>query len=146
MMEAYVKGVSTRSVDALVVALGGRTRGSPNPRCRASARSSTRPWRPSAAAAWTTRSSPTSFWTPPPLEGRGHLPQRSRRRAPRRRHSRRRPRRIPSHRPPLPLRTLHDPTTPTPRYDHNRRTNKWLPTSTRPRRWRSRNLYGRCRP
>lgn len=42
VMEAYVAGVSTRSVDDLVAALGGSIRVSPSPRSRASAPAWTR--------------------------------------------------------------------------------------------------------
>lgn len=63
VMEAYVHGVSTRSVDALVKALGADP-GIPNPRSPASAvglmPNSTR----SKSVRWITPSSLTSSWTP----------------------------------------------------------------------------------
>ena len=53
---------------------------------------------------------------------RGHLPQRSLRHQTRRRHPGRPPRRMAGHRPPLPLRRLHEPTPTRTRYRHTRRT------------------------
>ena len=61
VMEAYVAGVSTRSVEDLVAALGR----SPDRRCRASARASTR----QEAVAWTTR---FPYVTPPTSTQSGH--------------------------------------------------------------------------
>ena len=63
-MEAYVHGVSTRSVDDLVVALGAGS-GSPSPRSPGSARGWTRSSARSAPGRWTTSSSPTSTSTRP---------------------------------------------------------------------------------
>jgi hypothetical protein len=59
VMEAYVAGVSTRSVDDLVAALGT----SPSARCHTSAPAWTR-WSPhSAPGGWTPPASSTSTWT-----------------------------------------------------------------------------------
>jgi putative transposase len=61
VMEAYVHGVSTRAVDDLVVAMGGR--GSPRARCHGSVPAWTRWLARSGPGGWTTPSFRTSFWT-----------------------------------------------------------------------------------
>lgn len=64
VMEAYVAGVSTRKVDALVAALGSQA-GSRNPRSAASAPTSTCRCRCSSAGRWTPAVTPTSTSMPP---------------------------------------------------------------------------------
>ena len=63
-----------------------------------------------------------------PITRRGHLPQPSLRHPPRRRHLGRPPRRMADHRPPLPVRRLHEPALPRTRYHHHRRTHNRQPT------------------
>ena len=61
VMEAYVHGVSTRSVDDLVVALGGT--GISKSECPGSARGWTRWWVRSGPGGWITPASRTCTWT-----------------------------------------------------------------------------------
>ena len=62
--QAWVDGVSTRKVDALMHALGNES-GISKATSRGSAPTSTRPSPSSSPAAWATPGSPTSTWTPP---------------------------------------------------------------------------------
>ncbi len=64
IMEAYVHGVSTRSVDDLVAAMGVGSGGCPSPRCRGSARASMRRSRRFVPAPWPTPASRTCFVMP----------------------------------------------------------------------------------
>jgi transposase-like protein len=64
VMEAYVHGVSTRSVDELVEAMGSWS-GSQSPRSAASVAASTSWWRPAGSAGSNGCASPTSGWMAP---------------------------------------------------------------------------------